>query len=276
MNLEDFFDIPEFEPEVLVRPRDARVDDCKANLVAFFDREKANVFYQQQIEVIFENDYFHWITTRALNELAAEKKILSDSVELEPKTSLKIYRHPSLRYWNRLALNLREVVRKFSNSEFSKAIGAHGELMVDAAFPTKGFLPVAFNVRSFNGKDWMKTGHNLDRIFTRDDRYYGMEIKNTLRYIPFDELHTKLEMCKHLDLIPLFVFRWAAKSYVELVRQADGFTLLLKYQLYPPGSHHLADEVSAKLRLPIGKAVRLEDGTVQRVLKWHLAELAKH
>src|SRR6266849_6288054 len=83
-------DEPDYEPDISEeeeeRPRDPVVDQAKDAMRAFFDHERTNVFYKQQLEVIFEDDvedengnkrrgFFHWVTSRALSELAAEGHI---------------------------------------------------------------------------------------------------------------------------------------------------------------------------------------------------------
>jgi hypothetical protein len=49
----------------------------------------------------------------------------------------------------------------FSQSSFTRALGAQGEAMFDAALPTVGFMPTGWNVRSYGGLEWAKTGHDF-------------------------------------------------------------------------------------------------------------------
>ncbi|MGH2739262.1 MAG: hypothetical protein ACRDH6_02085 [Actinomycetota bacterium] len=95
-------------------------------------------------------------------------------------------------------------------------------------------------------------------------------MKNSLSYIDRDELVTKLEMCRALDVTPLFIMRMAAKSYVEQIRQAGGFALLFKWQLYPYGHDALAKRVREALGLPVDSPRAISEGTVKRFLDWHL------
>lgn len=120
-------------------------------------------------------------------------------------------------------------------------------------------------MRSFNNKTWEATGHNLDRVVMRDGIYYGVEIKNTLPYIPRDELRIKLAMCKYLGLTPLFVSRMAPKNYNII--QRGGVSWVLGSQFYPFGYQGLADTVRGELQLPVDCPARIEDGAVTRLLK---------
>jgi hypothetical protein len=63
----------------------------------------------------------------------------------------------------------------------------------------------------------------------------------------------------------------APKTYVNDVAEMGIF----KYQLYPFGQKAFADEVRARLGLPTDCPSRIEDGTVKRLLDWHLKSLTK-
>jgi hypothetical protein len=160
-------------------------------------------------------------------------------------------------------------VRGFSTPEFGRALGHQGEMLFDAALPTKGFLPRAWNARAWNDREWTETAHNFDRIFERDGVAYGAEIKNTLVYIPSDELDIKLRMCEYLRLKPLFIVRMAPKNYIQEVQRRGGYTLVFEWQQYPFGAGALAERVRRELSLPVDCRARIEDGTVQRFLAWH-------
>src|SRR5262250_616192 len=122
---------------------------------------------------------------------------------------------------------------RFSDESFTDGLGAQGELMFEAALGSAGFRALGRKVRSYGGKNWTATGHDLDCVFERDGIEYGAEIKNTLPYIPRNELRVKLVMCKVLGLRPLFIVRMAPKTYINEVRLEGGFTLVFQYQLYP-------------------------------------------
>jgi hypothetical protein len=266
---------PDYEEVEESRPRDPVVDQAKNEIREFFKPERSGVFYKQQLEVIFEDTYFHWVTSRALSELVAEGHIAAEAESLSGALGIVFYHHPSHRYWRRRAREIIGLVSQFSNPAFTAALGAQGEMLFDAALPTAGFIPTGRKVRSYSGRIWEETGHDLDRVFERDGIAYGTEIKNTLKYISREELTIKLRMCKHLGLRPLFIVRMAAKSYINEVRLQGGYTLVVKHQLYPFGQKAFADVVRESLRLPVDCPGRIADGTVQRYLNWHLKQLQK-
>ena len=273
----DFY--PE-EPEPTDEPeRDTYVDRAKAELTEFFGLHPESVFYQRQLAVMFEDEYFHWITARALSELVQEGQISSETESLTggetPSGSITLYRANGYRYWKRDADEIVKLVSQFSDHTFTKGLGSQGEMMFDAALPTAGFMPKGRKVTSYNEVAWTETKHDLDRVFERDGISYGTEIKNTLGYIEKSEMEIKIKMCHKLRLRPLFIMRMAPKSYVNLIREAGGFTLIFKHQLYPFGFQEFADIVKARLQLPTDCPARIADGTMQRFLKWHLGTLKK-
>ena len=258
------FDAAELEPR-----HDPRVDEAAVKLLGFIEGNPDEVFYEMQLEVIFEGDYFHWITTKALAHLRDARKIGSSLEVLKEVGRIRFYFHIKNRYWKRKAAEIKKLVEQFSEPAFTRALGNQGELLVDAGLPSVGFLPKARDANQSDGRQWTETKHNLDRIFEKDGVLYGTEIKNRLSYISQDELYTKLKMCEALRLKPLFIARWMPKSYVYELFKRGGFALLMKFQFYPFGSESFAATVRGRLNLPVDCPRRLEDGTLQRLLKFH-------
>ena len=114
-----------------------------------------------------------------------------------------------------------------------------------------------------------RTAHNLDFIFERDGLTYGVEVKNTLGYMNDREFKTKIAMCVELGIKPVFAVRMIPKTWVREVVEAGGFALILKYQLYPWSHRELARRVAGTLELPVDAPRALEEGTMQRFLRWH-------
>ena len=182
---------------------------------------------------------------------------------------LRVYRVPTHRNWRRQAYAMIGRVAQYSSNDFARAVGRQGETMFDAALPRFGFMPRGQDVREWQGRVWTRSEHDLDRVFEADGRAYGIEIKNTLKYIPREELFLKIEMCKTLGLIPLFIMRFAPKVYNYEIFKARGFSLLFKDQLYPIGNERLAEQVRTQLRLPVHCPSSVPDGVVRRFAVWH-------
>ena len=258
------YDDPDFDPEgpedletILAGQRDRYVDLAKSELAKMFEEQPETVFYQRQLQVLFEKRYFRWVTVRAVTELVQDGVLAAEVLPLPGTGTITFYRASSYRYWKREAEEIVKLVSRFSESTFTYALGAQGETLFDAALPTAGFLPTGRKVRSHRAAEWTETGHDLDRVFERDGVAYGVEIKNTLGYIEREELDIKMKMCRHLGLRPLFILRMAPKSYINDVAAMGGFTLIFKYQLYPFGQKAFADEVRGRLGLPTDSYLRL-------------------
>lgn len=249
--------------------RDPKTDEAKSALQPFFAEHVERVFHEMQLLVTFERAFFHWITARALDELEAEGKIVSERQALAGLVPIRIFRNPRYRYWRRDARKLVGLVREYSQQPVTRAVGLQGELMFDAALPRFGFMPTAVNVRSYGDRTWTETNHNLDRVFERDGIAYGTEIKNTLPYIGRRELMVKLRMCRCLGLRPLFIVRASPKSYNYEIIRAGGYVLIFGFQLYPFGLAGLAEKIRLELGLPVDCPTSIQDGTIQRFLKWH-------
>lgn len=277
MSWDDFdeFDQGEREDDHPLPEDDPSVQRLEPLLLTFFESHPETVFYETQLCVLFEKDFFHWVTVRTLKVLRESQKIGSELQELSGNTPLRFYFNKRNRYWRRRAGEIRKLVLQFSDQTFTSALGAQGELLVDAGLPRVGFLPLDYNVRTWGGKSWTETNHDLDRVFARDGISYGAEIKNRLGYIPRDEFAIKLRMCKDLGLAPLFVARMMPKTYIEEVRVAGGFCWIMKYQFYPVSHRSLANQVKTELGLPADCPIRLQDSTLQRFLNWHEAKIKR-
>lgn len=142
--------------------------------------------------------------------------------------------------------------------------------MFDAALSRHGFMIKDKDVKSWSGATWTKSNHNLDRIVLRDGVAYGIEIKNTQNYIQRQELDLKLDLCKHLGLVPLFIMRYAPKSYMHRIAVTfRGFGLLYEEPIYPFGHGALLTEVRQKLGLKVQSPRDIKDGDIQRLVTWH-------
>jgi hypothetical protein len=203
------------------------------DLHEFFEKNKESVFFLKQIEVQNEDRYFHWLTNRVLRKFVDSGLIRSEKHQLAWGGSINILFHRSYRYYKRAAMELVKLVNEYSDPNIGGVVGLHGESMVLEAFARSEFVMKGRNTRSYGGKTWEKSGDNLDFIFEKDGFGYGLEIKNTLKYINYEEFKLKVKICKHLGVQPVFVVRMLPRTWVFELKEQDGFALILQYQLYP-------------------------------------------
>ncbi len=257
------------------RPPDPAQIRARAVLERYFEQNNERVFYSRQIEICHEDEFFHWITNRAIRELIETGLIRSEKRELRTRTRIKLLWHRAYRYYKRDAVKVVNLVEEFADPAFSEALGYYGEMLVQDGFVRNQFIMQGRNVKQFRNSSWTKTNHDLDFIFERDGLLYGVEVKNKLGYMDQDEFRTKIELCKHLGIIPVFVVRMLPVTWLNELIQKGGFALILKYQLYPFTHKELAERVASELGLPVGAPRVLEDGTMQRFLKWHQKAIAQ-
>jgi len=260
----DFWDHEEYD-----RPPDAKQEEARSHLERFFEEHNEEVFFSRQIEVQNEARYFHWVTNRSLNELEEAGIIKSEVRKLNWGGMITLYWHNAYRYPRRKSGALVKLVEEYSSPQIGGLLGLHGELMVLEGFSRFQFVRLARNVNEYAGRKWERTAHELDFIFERDGISYGLEIKNTLGYMDYEEFKIKKEICLHLGLKPVFVVRMIPKSWIKELNDSGGFALILKYQLYPWTHKELAKKVAKKLNLPVDAPKEIEEGTMLRFMRWH-------
>ncbi len=72
-----------------------------------------------------------------------------------------------------------------------------------------------------------------------------------------------------LGIFPVFVARMLPRVWIDEVRRAGGFALIMGWQLYPPTHRELAKRVRSELGLPVDAPRALMEGTVKRFTDWH-------
>ncbi len=239
----------------------------------FFEENREEVFFTRQVQVRHEDEFFHWITARAIRNLLSEGLLLTETRKLTTDAEVHLLWHSGYRYYRRAASRVMNLIEEYAAPNLGGAIGSHGELIVLEGFAQQQFVLQGRNTNRYLGREWSRTGHDLDFIFERDRCVYGVEVKNTLGYIEYSELEAKIGLCKHLGIRPVFVVRMMPKVWINEVRLRGGFTLVLKYQLYPRSHRDLANRVRTEFGLPVDAPRSLNEGTVGRFLKWHRRQL---
>lgn len=257
------------QDEEIPRRRDSKVDEAKVVLLSkYFPEKGTGVYYGRQLEIWIERQFFHWITKKALNELVKEGRI-GFIAEQAGHHKAHFYYPRRHRYPRRQIKQTLDLIAEFSEPTFTRALGHYGELLADSGFANIGFRILQRKVREVDGKRWEKTNHDLDRLVQRDGVRYGVEIKNQLGYIDQTEFQTKLAMCAHFGVRPMFITRMMPKSYNYEVYKAGGFSLILENQHYPLMADGLAKRVRERLQLPVLSISQLPDTTLYRFEAWH-------
>ena len=249
-------------------PRETRysLDSVKQDVISFFTNDshwayqygskatscgKDLVFYKKQIQVIFEEQYPHDVTGKAVNELIEDKFL-----KAEPRAfgknmhAIFVYRH-NVRY-TAMAIKIRtKILERFSDDEVNDGVGKYAEILFGHMFKKNHFEIIGRHTNIFRGKTWSKSNKNLDFIIEKDRIGYGVEIKNTFDYMPQDEFEEKLDMCQFLGLLPLFPLRCPSDQQYVLMESVDGLALKFKTRIFPPGFQGLVTDIWNNFRLPV-------------------------
>src|SRR5262249_28571708 len=227
-----------------------------------------NVYYARQLEIWQEKTFFHWITSRALRELAGERRIGFSEGTSGTRRAHFYFPIPH-RYPRRHIAQTLNLIGEFSVPLFTRALGHYGEMLLESGLARTGFRILEHKVKEVDGRAWTKTNHDLDFLIIRDGIRYGVEVKNQLGYIDQTEFQIKLAMCEHFGIRPMFVTRVLPKNYIYEVANAGGFSLLTDNQNYPLLADDLARRVRAALNLPVGVIERFPDTALLRFERWH-------
>ncbi len=258
-----------FDDILVERPPDPAEEEAEGILADFFEKNSEAVFFSRQLEVRFEDLYFHWVTNRAIRSLVEQKVILTETRRLSTGGDIKLLWHRKFRYFKRAAVEVVRLVEEYAHPNIGGALGLQGEFLTLEAFARHQFVLLGREVKRLGEVEWSYTDHDIDLVFEKDGVRYGIEVKNTLGYMDHTELVTKVRLSRHLGCRPVFVVRMAPKSWVYEVARQGGFVLMLKYQLYPWTHAELAKRVATELGLPVDTPRSLADGTMQRFLRYH-------
>ena len=228
-----------------------------ARTINFLDSDglyplRSRVFYKKQIEVLLEKKYYHWRTHKAIGELINEKKLRATPYEIDNIIPIFVS-DPSHRYIQREITEKASTIAKYSNYKVTNDIGRHAEATVLQILETDEFrLYNKKGINEYKGRKW-KTDDNLDFIVEKNGIGIGIEIKNTLDYIPQSEFRLKMDMCDFLKIKPLFVARYAPSSYIHEIYERGGRYLLTKTQIYHNTSDYklLVSQIWEELALPV-------------------------
>lgn len=227
-------------------------------------------YHRKQIEVLFEDRYFHWVTNRAVDDLINEGFLRSDERDI----AHFVYRS-DIRYVRREMGRRINIIKRYTDPTITRAIGDYAEMLFSFMFRLNGFKIVGEDTNEYRGLKWDKTEHDLDFIIEKDSVAYGVEIKNTLPYMEKDEFEIKLEMCKFLGLVPLWILRNAPAVQFEQMKPHNGFILKFKAQMYPPGQEPLVGDMWKKMRLPASIWREVPEKLVNLFVKHHEGRISK-
>src|SRR5204863_317577 len=130
-----------------------------------------------------ERTFFHWITNRAVRELADERYFTVEEAEVISPSKVRFLIPPTFRYYKRSLKDSLALIKTYSSPTIVSDSAAYAEILFLNGLASNGFRCLSKNTNEFGGLKWKATNHNLDFIVERDSRVYGIEVKNRLDYI---------------------------------------------------------------------------------------------
>ena len=120
---------------------------------------KDSLFYKKQVEVIFENDYPHDVTGKAIKELLSERFLKDEPgfIGKDKDIPILFVCKRSRRYVSEEMKERIEIVDRFSDDEVNDGVGKYAQILFAHMFEKNQFQIVARNTRSFRGKTWEKS-----------------------------------------------------------------------------------------------------------------------
>src|SRR6266511_5566367 len=109
---------------------DTEDEKARARLLTHFEDNPQAVFYSRQLEVLFEQEYFHWITNRALRRLIEEGRVHTEQRQLSRVTDIKLVWHKSYRFYRRSADEVFKLVDQYTRAATDGALGMQNEHLV--------------------------------------------------------------------------------------------------------------------------------------------------
>lgn len=221
-------------------------------------------FFQSQLEILYENDFYPWVLTDALKELEKEN-YLRKITEKEIPNFSKLKNIQKISFFinkkaikdsseelriKKRAFNIAEYVNEYSDPQNSKMVGDHLEDVVKAELKAQEFKIVGIHTNEYNGRKWDRTEHDLDFIgeLKGSRLAIGVEVKNTLNIMSPEEIDIKIDICNKLKIVPIFAVRWM-KPYMECIRLQGGFSWIFKTQMYPRGNEEFTQSLFNKLSI---------------------------
>lgn len=246
------------------KPVASRIDEAKDTLRKHFvnvlNAPVKTPYYQHQLQILYEGRFFWWVVKDALEELVDEgyltvfdRKRVPDLADLSHVQALKFYANSDAvktvrdeTIMKTHVLRTAKMLDKYSGDENNRILGKQLESLVENQLKILQFEILDKHTNSYGGEKWRQTNHNLDLIARRNGLVIGVEVKNTLRIISADEVDTKIDICRHLGIVPVFAVRWI-KPYIECIRRQGGFSWVFKTQILPFGQEQMVNDMFARL-----------------------------
>lgn len=255
---------PESELNRILEERKRRgLDRINDTIVRTVKRKK--VAYLRELQITLEDYFLHEDVTDVCENLAGPSGPLG--TEFWEGNRWYFLKNVAWNQIEELASHKNQLMEIYINHPRNyKRRGViyddYSEMLVEDALIRTGYVVVAKNSHYFNGKEYHQTEErrrgrkrDLDYIAYMKSRdiYIGIQVKNRLEYPRIDDVHLLLDICHALDVIPVLVTRLSHPRIYSVFTAIRGEVIQAKrYFLQPPFPNDAFEEITRKLRIPLG------------------------
>ena len=254
------------------------MDEVEKRVLSIFldtsKRPKITPRHESSIITMLENDYSPGKVKVGLQKLEEAEILASVKKEIVKIGEAKFY---FLKPHDDAAIQkIREKIdraakwiKKYSNNKVTRMLGDHLHDIVKAELRAQGFEIIVEKSRKYQEKEWTKTNQTLDIIakHTARNLTIGVEIKNMLYPAPISEISTKIDMCDHFGITPVFACRWL-EPHRNKIMSRGGFLWQFKKQLYPRGQEKFVEVLRKRFKFPVEVNSELPIAAIKEFEDW--------
>lgn len=121
------------------------------------------------------------------------------------------------------------LVGRCSDAKHARVAGKHLESLVKMQLRASQFEIVGEHTAEYDGKKWDEANRNLDFVARRKGKDFaiGAGAKNAPGCMRAEEIGIKIDMCKDLEIVPVFAVR-RIRPYIGRMRKQGGFSWIFK------------------------------------------------
>lgn len=241
----------EFLPDLT--KQEPYIQQAEDSLEEFFRRRKTP-FHFRQLQVLFETQFFHITTAQTIYRLKDRGILRTQRFNAGANAVTFLFPSYLLNSQNTkktLTTHMKSKAKTISlqdSPDIAKDLADHFESLVKYELRSNNLTIISTHSNVYKNRKWKKSKANLDFIAEHPDgRTFGVQAKNELKPIEKKELEEQLEICSHLRIKPIFVVRYMPFSFTHLIKQQQGFLLVIGNQLWPLGHRKLCENIKSKM-----------------------------
>lgn len=241
---------------------------AEGRVIDFLQKHKAA--HVREIKVALEDGPFHWVTANAVKKLYQEGRLRRRQRSFANIKGKKasFYYLAELRYTDVVDVIEKKLPIIAAYTELSEnpnrrqRMGHLAEDFIIPLFEKAGYLVVARDTKFFRGRLWpRRTDLDLIVYGEEENRWYGVQIKNSLDYPEWDDIAELIDICNFLKLVPWLVARICPKDYIWELIQCGGFITLFweRMWLLTEENREIAERIARNTAIKVTTPDKLDE-----------------